>query len=104
MLGPGSMISNAAPISQFVSLLSQRLDRTVIDKTNFTGRFDIRLQWTPEVGENPLSPAGDPVPISSQDAPAIFAAIQEQLGLRLKPSKELVEFLVVDHVEKPSEN
>jgi uncharacterized protein (TIGR03435 family) len=104
MLGPGSMIGHGAPISQFVSLLSQRLDRTVIDKTNLTGRFDIRLQWTPEVGENPLSPAGDPLPISPQDVPLIFAAIQEQLGLKLKPGKELVEFLVVDHIEKPSEN
>ena len=103
-LGPGSMIGNAAPISQFVSLLSQRLDRTVIDKTNLTGRFDIRLQWTPEVGENPLSPAGDLLPISPQDAPVILAAIQDQLGLKLKPAKELVEFLIVDHVEKPSEN
>lgn len=103
-LGAGSMIGNAAPISEFVSLLSQRLDRGVIDKTNLTGRFDIRLQWTPEVGENPLSPTGDPLPISSQDAPAVFVAIQEQLGLRLKSGKELVEFLIVDHVEKPSEN
>jgi uncharacterized protein (TIGR03435 family) len=103
-LGAGSMIGNAAPISQFVSLLSQRLDRTVIDKTNLTGSFDIRLQWAPDVGENPLSPAGDPLPISPQEAPVIFAAIQDQLGLKLKPGKELVEFLVIDHVEKPSEN
>jgi uncharacterized protein (TIGR03435 family) len=103
-LGAGSMIGNAAPISEFVSLLSQRLDRTVIDKTNLTGRFDIRLQWAPEVGENPLSPTGDPLPISPADAPAVFVAIQEQLGLRLKSGKELVEFLIVDHVEKPSEN
>jgi hypothetical protein len=95
---------NAAPISRLAHLLSQRLDRTVIDKTNLTGRFDIRLQWTPDVGENPLSPAGDPLPISTQDAPVVFAAIQEQLGLRLKPGKELVEFLIVDHVEKPPEN
>jgi uncharacterized protein (TIGR03435 family) len=104
MLGPGSMIGNGAPISQFVSLLSQRLDHTVIDKTSLTGRFDIRLQWAPDVGENPLSPAGDTLPISPQDAPVIFAAIQDQLGLKLKPAKELVEFLIVDHVEKPSEN
>jgi uncharacterized protein (TIGR03435 family) len=103
-LGAGSMIGNAAPISQFVSLLSQRLDRTVIDKTNLTGSFDIRLQWAPDVGENPLSPAGDPLPISPEEAPVIFAAIQDQLGLKLKPGKELVEFLVVDHVEKTSEN
>jgi uncharacterized protein (TIGR03435 family) len=103
-LSAGSMIANAAPISRLASLLSQRLDRTVIDKTNLTGRFDMRLQWTPDVGENPLSPSGDPLPISPGDSPAIFVAIQEQLGLKLKPGKELVEFLVVDRVEKPSEN
>jgi hypothetical protein len=95
---------NAAPISRLANLLSQRLDRTVIDKTNLSGRFDLRLQWTPDVGENPLDPAGNPLPISSQDAPAISVAIQEQLGLKLNPGKELVEFLIVDHVEKPSEN
>jgi uncharacterized protein (TIGR03435 family) len=103
-LGSGSMIGNAAPISRFANLLSQRLDRTVIDKTNLTGRFDIRLQWTPDVGENPLDPAANPLPISPPDAPSIFVAIEEQLGLKLKPGKELVQFLVVDHVEKPSEN
>jgi uncharacterized protein (TIGR03435 family) len=103
-IGAGSMTGNAARISLFANLLSQRLDRTVIDKTNLTGRFDFRLQWTSDVGENPLDPAGNPLPISSQDAPSIFVAIEEQLGLRLKPGKELVEFLIVDHVEKPSEN
>jgi uncharacterized protein (TIGR03435 family) len=64
----------------------------------------MRLQWTPDVGENPLDPAGNPLPTSSQDDPAIFVATQEQLGLRLKPGKEPVEFLIVDHVEKPTEN
>jgi uncharacterized protein (TIGR03435 family) len=91
-VGAGSMIGNAVPLSRFANLLSQRLDRTVIDKTKLTGRFDIRLQWTPDVGEN-----------SPGEVPAILVAIQEQLGLKLKPGKELVEFLIVDRVEKPSE-
>jgi bla regulator protein blaR1 len=105
-IGAGSMIGNAVPLSRFATLLSQRLDRTVIDKTNLTGRFDIRLQWTPDVGENPLSPSGDflpPVPADAS-APSVFTAIQEQLGLKLEAAKGPVDFLVIDHAEKPSEN
>jgi uncharacterized protein (TIGR03435 family) len=103
-LGAGSMIGNAVPLSRFANLLSQRLDRVVIDKTNLTGRFDIRLQWTSDLGENPLSPTGLPLPAELGDAPSIFVAIQEQLGLKLEAAKGPVEFLVIDHVEKPSEN
>jgi uncharacterized protein (TIGR03435 family) len=103
-LGAGSMIGNAVPLSRFANLLSQRLDRVVIDKTNLTGRFDIRLQWTSDLGENPLSPTGLPLPAEPGDAPSIFVAIQEQLGLKLEAAKGPVEFLVIDHVEKPSEN
>ena len=98
------MIGNATPLSRFANMLSQRLDRVVIDKTNLTGRFDITLRWTPDVGENPLSPTGDPLPAEPGDAPSIFVAIQEQLGLKLEAAKGPVEFLVIDHVEKPSEN
>jgi uncharacterized protein (TIGR03435 family) len=103
-LGAGSMIGNATPLSRFASMLSQRLDRVVIDKTNLTGRFDIRLQWTPDLGENPLSPTGLPLPAEPGDAPSIFVAMQEQLGLKLESARGPVEFLVIDHVEKPSEN
>jgi uncharacterized protein (TIGR03435 family) len=105
-LGAGSMIGNAVPLSRFANLLSQRLDRLVIDKTNLTGRFDLRLQWTPNVEDNPLSPTGDPLPPAPGDAsaPSIFVAIQEQLGLKLEAAKGPVDFLVIDRVEKPSEN
>src|SRR5580704_12888448 len=54
----GSMTGNAVSLSHVTSLLSQRLDRVVIDKTNLTGRFDLQLQWTPDIEENPLSPEG----------------------------------------------
>ena len=63
----------------------------VVDQTGLKGRYDCTLRWSPEGG-------GD-----SQE-PALFTAIQEQLGLRLVPAKAPVEVIVIDHVEKPSGN
>jgi uncharacterized protein (TIGR03435 family) len=74
------------------------LGRTVVDKTNLSGKYDVALRWTPE------SVAMRSAPTSDQDAPTIFTAIQEQLGLKLQPAKGPVQVLVIDHVEKPSDN
>ena len=104
-IGNGSLIGNAVTMPLFVRMLSQRLDRTVVDMTNLTGRFDLRLQWTPDVGETPFSPGGDLLPpAADSSSPSIFAAIQEQLGLKLESQKGPVEMLVIDSVEKPSAN
>jgi uncharacterized protein (TIGR03435 family) len=72
------------------------LERRVIDKTGLTGRFDINLEYTPASTEI-ASPA-------ESAAPSLFAAVQEQIGLKLESGKGPVELLVVDHLEKPSAN
>ena len=81
--------------------------RTVLDKTELSGEFEIKLQWTPEVGHagglaGPPSP--DAAPPTDNSGPTIFTAVQEQLGLRLESTKGPVEMIVIDKVEKPSEN
>lgn len=103
-LGPGSLIGNAVALPLFTKFLSQRLDRIVIDKTNLTGRFDIRLQWTPGFGESQFDPGGKILPSADSSGPSIFAAIQEQLGLKLESTKAPIEILVIDHAQKPSAN
>jgi len=70
------------------------MERPVIDQTGLTGRFDFVLTWTPDA-----SHTGDP-----NAAPGIFTAVQEELGLKLEPTKGPADVLVVDHVERPSEN
>jgi uncharacterized protein (TIGR03435 family) len=72
------------------------LDRPVLDKTGLAGTYDLRLTYTPDIPSNRAS--SDPADIS------IFDAVQDQLGLKLEPQKAMIEVLVVDHVEKPSEN
>jgi uncharacterized protein (TIGR03435 family) len=114
-IGVGNLVGNAVRLSWFATMLSQRMDRLVIDKTNLSGRFDIRLQWVPAPGENPFDQGGNRLPASIIDmsgttvaldpsGPSIFSAIQEQLGLKLESTKAPVDVLVIDHVEKPSEN
>jgi len=71
--------------------------RIVVDKTNLTGRYDWTLHWAPwqEL------PGGEP---PDPNAPSLFTALQEQLGLKLEPAKGQVEVVVSDHGELPSEN
>jgi uncharacterized protein (TIGR03435 family) len=82
-------------MARFVPMLTFWVRRTVINKTGFTGTFDVDLKW------NPDEAAGAPSP---DTAPSIFTAIQEQLGLKLERSKGPVEVLVIDSVSKPTEN
>jgi uncharacterized protein (TIGR03435 family) len=102
--GAGSLSGNAATMTLFTRMLSQRLDRTIVDKTNLTGRYDFQLQWTPDTGEATLSPLGTPLPPADSSGTSVFTAIQEQLGLKLETQKGPVEMFVIDSVEKPSAN
>jgi uncharacterized protein (TIGR03435 family) len=70
-------------------------DRPVLDKTGLTGKYNIKLEATPEFRMN-----NNPQP---EDV-SLFDAVQQQLGLRLESQKAGIEVLVVDHIEKPSEN
>jgi len=95
----------------FIKVLSMALGRPVLDRTGVTETFDVRLDFTPDeaVAGLPRSAgAGDPdSPQPAADPaspPPIFAAIQEQLGLKLESVKGPVEVLVIDHVERPSQN
>jgi uncharacterized protein (TIGR03435 family) len=72
------------------------VDRPVLDRTGLTGTYAIRLVYTPNIPPNRKAPELDDI--------SIFTAVQEQLGLRLEPQKAMVEVLVVDHAEKPSDN
>jgi uncharacterized protein (TIGR03435 family) len=64
--------------------------------TGLTGRYDIKLEM-PQPGQSAANGAQDP-------GPSIFTVVQEQLGLKLESAKGSVETLVIDHVERPTEN
>lgn len=103
--GSPHLIVEGGTLSALALNLSRATGRTVIDKTGLTGRYDYHLDWTRETSLNPLpGAAGFSTPPPDSDAPSIFTAVQEQLGLKLDSQKGPVEVLVVDHAEKPSRN
>ena len=73
-------------------LSSAKLDRLVIDQTGLTGIYDVDLTWAVE--PNSGVAAGD-------DVPSIFTAVQEQLGLKLEPTRAPVDVLVIESAEHP---
>ena len=91
-----------ATMGDLASLLQRAiLDRPVVDKTGLSGHYDFDLEWAPDETQ-----FGGDVPSASADAPSapLFSAIQQQLGLRLIATRGPVDALIVDKVERPSEN
>jgi len=101
-----------ATMAQLSTALSGRVDRKVIDKTGITGMFDIHLDWSN--GELPSAPAPLPPPPepgvppppgpSPAEVTAGYRMALRKIGLKLEPTQGPAEFLVIDHVERPSEN
>jgi uncharacterized protein (TIGR03435 family) len=93
--GPGLFASCGPTTSmeQLAVALSRVTDRAVVDRTGLTGKYAFRLQW-----------ARDGAPVYGDSAPAIFTAVQEQLGLRLEPQRLPVEVLAIERAERPSPN
>jgi uncharacterized protein (TIGR03435 family) len=102
----GSLDVFGISMAEYAQDLRNILNRPVIDKTGITGVFDFHLKYLNDeairgfVARDPvLAPASDP-----DGAPSIFTAVQEQLGLKLEPAKGPDQFLVIEHVERPSDN
>jgi uncharacterized protein (TIGR03435 family) len=87
---PGRVVAGWAEVSTLVNLLANSTEHIVVDRTRLEGRFDIDLEWSPDQ--------------TATDKPSIFAAIQEQLGLKLEADRGPVSVVVVDHVERPTED
>lgn len=89
----GELEAENLPITGLVDDLSTIVERMVIDKTGLTGSYDFTLRFTPRAGSS-----------EDADAPSIFTAVEEQLGLKLEPAQGPVEMFQVDKLEKPSGN
>jgi uncharacterized protein (TIGR03435 family) len=109
--GPGRLTAQGIPIAALASVLKLQLGREVWDQTGLKGKYYITLQWTPDQrpaamfqGPDGGRPGAESAPPPESSAPSLFTAIQEQLGLKLESTKGPVDVIVIDHIERPSEN
>ena len=99
----GKGVTMAALAASLSRAYNAALGRNVIDGTGLAGSYDIHLEWATDPQNPGTDDAGKLAP-QGQSEPSIFAALEDQLGLKLEPSRDAVEVFVVDHIEKPSEN
>jgi uncharacterized protein (TIGR03435 family) len=106
--GPGIALNvTNATIQQFCNLLqSAVLDKPVVDQTGLAEKYDFVVKFTPQPGQmTGLGGPQQPPATDNPDAPPdLFTAIQQQLGLKLESTKAPADVLVIDKLEKPSEN
>jgi uncharacterized protein (TIGR03435 family) len=108
-VSPGAITARSQTMAQFAAALSRltntgsSLGRLIVDRTGLDGAFDIDLRFTPERVPN-FGPGGPPpgMPAVDPNAASIFAAMQEQLGLKLEAQRAPVDVVVIDRVEKPT--
>jgi uncharacterized protein (TIGR03435 family) len=98
--GAGHLIGGGITMQMFSLQLRGLSGRVVQDRTGLKGYYAIDFRFAmpnqnPEVAAAGLDPA---------DAPSVFTALQEQLGLKLEPDKMLLQHVVIDHIERPTEN
>jgi uncharacterized protein (TIGR03435 family) len=100
--GFGDIKATATSIATLCTLLSQQLQQTVVDQTGLTGLYSFHLQW--EQDHPRASGSADAAVAEPSGLPALPTALEEQLGLKLVPTKVPVESLIVDRIERPTEN
>jgi uncharacterized protein (TIGR03435 family) len=92
-------------MSQVTAILQNSLDKPVVDQSGLSERYDFTLTFMPDPAQAVLLGGPPPPGADNPDAaPDLFTAFQQQLGLRLESTKAPVEVMVIDKVEKPSEN
>lgn len=121
MMAPGGrmrLTATGMTVEGFADMLSRQVGKPVFDHTGITGLYDIDLEFKPEEGMGGGMMRGMPMPMprdgggeahspapDAVEAPSIFTAVQDQLGLKLEGKKGPIETIVVDHAEKvPTEN
>lgn len=101
--GPGRLLGGNQTISALALTLSRYLSRSVMDRTQLAGRYDMALEWTPSPGEGLQTTAAPSAPPRGpDDGSSLVTAVKEQLGLRLESTRGPVDVLVIDNAERPT--
>jgi uncharacterized protein (TIGR03435 family) len=97
---PGDVLEGEAPLDRLADALRMtNPGRPVVDKTGLTGSYRVALYFRLRATLRPPN-----VPLSPEDSPSVFTALQEQLGLKLQPARVVRDTLIIDHLERPTPN
>jgi uncharacterized protein (TIGR03435 family) len=109
-IGRGVLTATAVRLDMFAEMLSMQVGRVVLDKTGLKAYYDFELRWTPDESQGQMfkgagiGPPTEAAPPPDATGPALFTALQEQLGLKLESQKSPLDVLVIEHIGRPSEN
>jgi uncharacterized protein (TIGR03435 family) len=98
--GPGKLALSGMPLSFYATNVSNQVGRFVVDRTGLEGRWDFKLSFAP--APPPGQPGGVTTAAVDPNAPDLFTALREQLGIKLDATKGPVDVFVVDNIEKPT--
>jgi uncharacterized protein (TIGR03435 family) len=102
-MNPVSITGGGVTLEMLADLLSgPATQRLVIDRTGLTGNWDLEVKYTPDQSQVP--PGVELPPSIDRNGPSLFTALEEQLGLKLRPARGPVEVLVIDSVQQPTPN
>ncbi len=105
--GPGQFTLRNSSMAILVTVMTNQMNRMVIDQTGLKGNYDFTVQWRKDQTMSGMPRGGDPgsdgAPLDSP-GPSFSTALQEQLGLKLESTKAPVDVIVIDHIDRPTEN
>jgi uncharacterized protein (TIGR03435 family) len=97
---PGRLTMGTQPMTQVAAMLSGLLRRGVVDRTGLTGNYSGNIEYTPDNAPR----EGADVPAPDPNDASLFTALEEQLGLKLEPGRGMVDVLIIDHIDRPTED
>lgn len=100
------LTGNKASIKELARMISLQIGSPVVEKTGLTGDYDFSLSFAPDgdLQAGNVASGGNSARSTESVGPSVFAAVQEQLGLKLVAQKEAVDVIVIDHLERPTRN
>ena len=103
-LGARALTARGMTMPRLAGLLRDRVGRPVLDRTGLESTYDLEIEWSNDLGLRQAPPGSAGAAELTPDGVSLFTALQEQLGLRLQPSRGPVDVLVVDRAEPPTPN
>jgi uncharacterized protein (TIGR03435 family) len=103
MMGLAQMRATAQTTTGLAGMLTVYAGRKVVDRTGLAGLYDFELKFTPDQLPN-INGALPPPGVVDPNGPSLFTAIQEQMGLKLENTTAPLDSIVIEKVEKPTEN